>query len=90
MVIIEVAMPSGFLIEADRLPDLLHQPHNKLVETKRGETVADIYIEQMLANEELCLEVLGYRSHKVAETRPALVRKCASTIITTAVCFTCI
>ncbi|XP_031621506.1 CD109 antigen-like [Contarinia nasturtii] len=74
MVIMEVAMPSGFLIEKDRLEELLQKPHIKLVETKRGETVADIYIDQMIANEEICLEIQGYRLHKVAENKPVPVR----------------
>lgn len=68
-------MPSGFLVEKDRLSELLlKNPHIKLVETKNGETVADIYIDQMLKDEELCLEVQGYRSHKVAENKPVPVR----------------
>lgn len=70
----EVAMPSGFLIEKDRLTELLHKPHVKLAHMKRGETVADIYIDQMLPNEEICLQVQGYRSHKVAENKPVPVR----------------
>lgn len=74
MVIVEVAMPSGFLVEKDRLAELLFKKNIKLVETKKGETVADIYIDQMLPNEELCLEVQGYRSHKVAESKPVPVR----------------
>lgn len=74
MVIVEVSMPSGFLIEKDRLDDLLKKPHVKLVEMKRGETVADIYLDQMMSNEEICLEVQGYRSHKVADNKPVPVR----------------
>lgn len=74
MVIVEVAMPSGFLIEKDRLNDLLRKPHVKLVETKRGETVADIYFDQMLPNEDICFEIQGYRSHNVAENKPVPVR----------------
>lgn len=74
MVVMEVSMPSGFLIEKDQLTGLLHKPHVKLAHLKRGETVADIYIDQMLANEELCFEIQGYRSHKVAENKPVPVR----------------
>lgn len=74
MVIVEVAMPSGFLIEKDRLAELLKKPHVKLVETANGETVANIYFDQMLANEDICLQVQGYRSHKVAENKPVPVR----------------
>lgn len=74
MVIMEVAMPSGFLVDRDQLNELTKYPRIKLVETKRGETVADIYIDQMLPNEIICLEVQGYRSHKVAENKPVPVR----------------
>ncbi|XP_037051859.1 CD109 antigen-like [Bradysia coprophila] len=74
MVIMEVAMPSGYLIEKDQLDKLMAKPNVKLVETKRGETVADIYIDQMTPNEQLCFEVQGYRSHKVAENKPVPVR----------------
>lgn len=74
MVILEVAMPSGFLVEKDKLNELLVKPRVKRVEVKRGETVADIYIDQMSANELLCFEVQGYRSHKVAENKPVPVR----------------
>lgn len=74
MVIIEVAMPSGFLIEKDHLVELLKTPHVKLAETKNGDTVVDLYIDRMTKDEELCIEVQGYRSHKVAENKPVPVR----------------
>lgn len=74
MVILEVGMPSGFIIEKDKLSMQLRVPHVKLVETKRGETVAYIYFDQMLSNENICIEVQGYRSHKVAENKPVAVR----------------
>ncbi|XP_055306081.1 CD109 antigen-like isoform X2 [Sitodiplosis mosellana] len=74
MVIVEVSMPSGFLVEKERLNDLLKKPHVKLVETKSGGTVADIYFDQMMPNEEMCLEIQGYRSYKVAENKPVPVR----------------
>ena len=67
-------MPSGFLIEKDHFNEILKKPHVKLVETKRGETVADIYFDQMTPNEEICVEVQGYRSHRVAENKPVAVR----------------
>lgn len=67
-------MPSGFLVEKDRLAEQLKIPHVKLVETKDGETVADIYFDQMYSEIEYCLQVHGYRSHKVAENKPVPVR----------------
>lgn len=74
MVIVEVAMPSGFLVEKDRLTELLSKSPVKLVETKNGETVAVVYFDQMMPNDEICLVVQGYRSHKVAESKPVPVR----------------
>lgn len=74
MVVMEVSMPSGFLIDSDRLKDLLHKPHVKLAQTKNGETVVDVYIERMLPNQETCLDFHGYRSHKVAENKPVPVQ----------------
>lgn len=74
MVVLEVGMPSGFIIEKDKLATQLHVKHVKLVETKQGETVADIYFDQMLPHEKNCVEVQGYRSHKVAENKPVPVR----------------
>lgn len=74
MVVLEAGMPSGFLIDKDKLAGLLRVPHIKLVETKRGETQANIYIDQMIAEEELCVTVQGYRSHQVAEAKPVAVK----------------
>lgn len=74
MVVLEVPMPSGFIIDKDKLAGLLRVPYIKLVETKRGETLANVYIDQMTAEEELCVTVQGYRSHQVAETKPVAVR----------------
>lgn len=74
MVILEVGMPSGFLIEKENLNGLLKQPNIKLVESKRGETVTDIYLDQMQHDQEICIEVQAYQSHKVAENKPAPVR----------------
>lgn len=74
MVVLEVAMPSGFTTEKDSLSTLLLTKDVKLIETKRGETAVDIYIDKMKANEEKCLVVDGYRVHKVAEQKPVAVR----------------
>ncbi|XP_031631360.1 CD109 antigen-like [Contarinia nasturtii] len=74
MVIVEVGMPSGFLIDKEKLNELLKKSNVKLVETTNGETVAHVYFDQMLSNEEICLKIQGYRSHKVAENKPVPVK----------------
>lgn len=74
MVVLEVSMPSGFTMEKETLNSLLRTKNVKLIETKRGETAVDIYIDQMVANVEICVTVEGYRTHKVAEQKPVPVR----------------
>lgn len=74
MVVLEVAMPSGFITEKDTLKELLATPGVKLVETRKGDTLIDVYIEQMNANEKMCVTLEGYRTHKVAEQKPVSVR----------------
>lgn len=74
MVVLEVSMPSGFIVDKEQFPALLKEEHVKLVETKKGETVVNIYFDQMLPNEKNCLNIEGYRSHKVAESKPSSVK----------------
>ncbi|XP_031632402.1 CD109 antigen-like, partial [Contarinia nasturtii] len=74
MVIVDVEMPTGFRIENGPLIELVGKSHVKLVETTNAETVAHIYFEKMLANEEICLVVQGYRAHIVAENKPVPVK----------------
>lgn len=74
MVVMEVALPSGFSMEKETIDKLLHANGVKLVETKRGETTANIYFEKMEARREVCVSVEGFRVHKVAEQKPVAVR----------------
>lgn len=74
MVVMEVGLPTGYALEKEFLLRILHVEGVKLVETKKSDSVAVIYIEQMASNVEKCLQVDGFRAHKVAEQKPVAVR----------------
>lgn len=70
----EVGLPTGYSLEKEFLLRILRTEGVKLVETKKSDSIAVIYIEQMVANEEKCLKVDGFRTHKVAEQKPVAVK----------------
>ena len=47
MAVMEVALPSGFTIEADALPSLQSSQNVKRVETKEGDTVVVLYFDKV-------------------------------------------
>lgn len=72
MAVMEVAFPSGFTADLDTLPSLKSSENVKKVETKDGDTVVVIYFDD-LGRKELCPTLDAFRTHKVAETKPAPV-----------------
>lgn len=72
MAVMEISFPSGFVADLDTLPSLKSLEHIKKVETKNGDTVAMIYFDNLTENE-ICLTIDGYRTHKVAHQKPASI-----------------
>lgn len=72
MAIMEVAFPSGFTADLDTLPSLEAAEKVKRVETKNGDTVLVIYFDN-LDRKERCPTMTAFRTHKVAEQKPAAV-----------------
>lgn len=72
MAVMEVSFPSGFTADLDTLPSLKSSENVKKVETKDGDTVVVIYFDD-LGRKELCPTLDAFRTHKVAETKPAPV-----------------
>lgn len=72
MAIMEVAFPSGFTADLDTLPSLEAAEKVKRVETKNGDTVVVIYFDN-LDRRERCPTMAAFRTHKVAEQKPAAV-----------------
>nr|XP_018897644.1 PREDICTED: CD109 antigen-like isoform X2 [Bemisia tabaci] len=72
MVVMEVALPSGFTVDSDSLPSLQLSQNVKRVETKDGDTVVVLYFDKMV-KKEYCPTVSAFRTHKVARQRPVPV-----------------
>lgn len=68
----EVNLPSGFTADVDALPSLQVSQNVKLVETKNRDTTVILYFEKMV-RDEYCPTVSAFRTHKVAQQRPAPV-----------------
>lgn len=72
MAIMEVAFPSGFTADLDTIPSLEASEKVKRVETKNGDTTLVIYFDN-LDRKERCPTMTAFRTHKVAEQKPAAV-----------------
>lgn len=68
----EVEFPSGFTIDSESKEDLLSSEKVKKVETKNGDTVVVLYIDN-LDLIELCPTFEAFRTYKIANQKPALV-----------------
>ncbi|KAJ9588469.1 hypothetical protein L9F63_018159, partial [Diploptera punctata] len=72
MAVMEVSLPSGFTLDTDAVPTLKLSQYVKRVETKDGDTVVVLYFEKM-TQEDYCVTITGFRSHKVAKLKPVPV-----------------
>ncbi|XP_037921191.1 CD109 antigen-like isoform X10 [Hermetia illucens] len=72
MAVMEVNLPSGFTVDQDGLADIEGTESVKKVETKNGETVAVIYFDS-LTSESVCPVVKAFKTHRVAQLKPAAV-----------------
>lgn len=73
MAVLEIAMPSGFVIGTEALDKLkVKFPTIKRIETKNSETVGIIYFDH-IGTDAITLNVDGYREHEIDEQKPATV-----------------
>lgn len=73
MVVCEIALPSGFTVDANSLEKLKKSEELiKRVETKNGHTVAIIYLDH-LTSKAISFGIDAYRDHEVSEPKPASV-----------------
>lgn len=73
MVVLEVALPSGFVLNTELLNGLKKNlPLIKRIETKHGDTVAVLYFDHLTA-ESVALKIDGFREHIVEEQKPASI-----------------
>lgn len=70
MAVLEVSLPSGFVVDALALESLKSNIETiKKVETKNDETLAVIYFDH-LSKDPISLEINGFRNHLVSEQKP--------------------
>lgn len=73
MVVCEIALPSGFTVDANSLEKLKKtQELIKRVEAKNGNTVVIIYLDH-LTSKAISLGIDAFRDHEVSEQKPASV-----------------
>ncbi|XP_073987023.1 CD109 antigen-like isoform X2 [Rhodnius prolixus] len=72
MAVMEVSLPSGYVVDQDSLPSLEISQDVKRVETKDRDTVVVLYFDKMTAKE-YCPTISAFRTHKVAMQRPVPV-----------------
>ncbi|XP_058056819.1 CD109 antigen-like [Anopheles bellator] len=72
MAVMEVDMPSGFVVEQDSLKPLKEGTVVKKIETKRGDTTVVLYFDNIGVT---CVEVTlaAFRKHEVTNAKPANV-----------------
>ena len=72
LAVMEVNLPSGFTANMDTLPALRRYKGVKRVETQKQDTKFVLYFEN-LSRAEVCPTISAYRTHRVANQKPAAV-----------------
>jgi len=72
MAVMEVQLPSGFVVDRDTLPTLESSERIKKVETQNRNTKVVIYFDY-LDRREVCPTLHGYKTVKVTKHRPVAV-----------------
>lgn len=71
MVVMEVTLPSGYIIDSQTIGNLKAADENvKKVELKDGETVVVIYFDNLIANRTSCPSIDAFRMQTVLNQRP--------------------
>ncbi|XP_034668405.1 pregnancy zone protein isoform X2 [Drosophila subobscura] len=73
MAILEVSLPSGYTADEDSFKDIQAIERVRLVETKNGDSVIVVYFENLLRDELKCIPFEAFRTHAVANQKPAPV-----------------
>ncbi|KAI8033415.1 hypothetical protein M5D96_013817 [Drosophila gunungcola] len=73
MAILEVSLPSGYTADQDSFKDIRDIARVRLVETKNGDSVVNVYFEKLAKNENKCIPVQAIRTHAVANQKPSSV-----------------
>lgn len=73
MAVLEVELPSGFVVNAHSLDSIKRAlPSVKKIETKNADTVAVVYFDH-LTKDEISLKIDAFRNHDVDEQKPVAI-----------------
>merc|ERR1712179_326514 len=72
MAVMEVNLPSGFTANQDSLPALRRYKGVKRVDTEKADTKVILYFNS-IQKKEVCPTIEAFRTHSVANQRPAYV-----------------
>ncbi|XP_050072372.1 CD109 antigen-like [Anopheles maculipalpis] len=72
MAVMEVDMPSGFIVESDTLQQLKEHEFVKKVETKRGSSTVVLYFDN-IGKDAIKLHMSAFRKYEVENAKPANV-----------------
>lgn len=71
MVVMEVTLPSGYIIDSDTIINLKSADANiKKVELRNGETVVVLYFDRLTADRSTCSLFEAFRMQKILNQRP--------------------
>lgn len=74
MALLEVELPSGFVVDVESLNKLTKtNALVKKVETKKADTVAVVYFDH-IAKEKIAVDFEAFRNHLVTEQKPVSVQ----------------
>ena len=74
MVIMEANLPSGYTSQADLNENLKNNELVQKIETKNSESVIIVYLNNLKANVNHCLNIPADKSNEVFATKPAAIR----------------
>ncbi|XP_039481374.1 CD109 antigen isoform X4 [Drosophila santomea] len=73
MAVMEIALPSGFVGDADSLDRIQAVDRVKRVETKNSDSTVVVYFDSLTPGDVRCLPVEASKAHAVAKQKPASV-----------------
>lgn len=74
MAVVEAELPTGFVADLQTIKEKLDKTQSvKKIETRNGNTVVVIYLDNVGASQ-ICLQVVAYRMCQIADEKPVSVQ----------------
>ncbi|KRF85528.1 thioester-containing protein 1 allele S1 isoform X2 [Drosophila virilis] len=73
MVVMEIALPSGYVGDTDSFEKIQAVDRVKRIETKNADSMVIVYFDSLTPGDVKCFPVEGVRAHSVAKQKPAAI-----------------